>query len=224
MASGRPSSRRQISATAARVLLGQGEVVADGPGSIDEQLHGGQPSQLLDRRVTENVGTVSGPNRVLALGAEPKHRAARGEDLEPRAARERARRARGRHPRPVRGCPARAGSAFQPDARPRRRESSRDPSMPAPTAAAMRGSTELPAGRWKQTGTNTVPCGYRSSSRSPTATASRVLPMPPGPVRVTSRTSGVASGRNRDDVLLAPYEGRRRRRKRPRLPAGDRSG
>ena len=40
-------------------------------------------------------------------------------------------------------------------------------------------------------GTKTVPCGSRiDPAGAPTATASRVLPMPPGPVRVTNRTSG----------------------------------
>jgi hypothetical protein len=60
-------------------------------------------------------------------------------------------------------------------------------------------------------GTNTVPAAYRSRSRSPTATASRVLPTPPGPVSVTSRTwgwpiksatSSIACSRPTSDVML----------------------
>ena len=49
-----------------RVVLGQGEVVAHGTGSIDEQLHGGQRHQLLEWRVTrEGRGTVRGSTGVL---------------------------------------------------------------------------------------------------------------------------------------------------------------
>src|SRR5262249_51188615 len=39
-------------------------------------------------------------------------------------------------------------------------------------------------------GTNAVPASKWSPTRSPTANASRVLPIPPGPVNVTSATSG----------------------------------
>jgi hypothetical protein len=72
-------------------------------------------------------------------------------------------------------------------------------------------------------GTNTVPAPKRSPSRSPTATASRVLPMPPGPVSVTSRaperstspaTSSMARSRPSSDVVLTG-SGRG-----PRAPAG----
>ena len=42
-------------------------------------------------------------------------------------------------------------------------------------------------------GTNTVPPSNRPCSRSPAASARRVLPIPPGPVSVTSRTPGCVS-------------------------------
>ena len=37
--------------------------------------------------------------------------------------------------------------------------------------------------------TNTTPCAYSSATDAPTSTASRVFPVPPGPVKVKSRTS-----------------------------------
>ena len=82
MASGRPSSRRQNLGHGEHVVLGQGEVAADGPGSIDEQLYRGQRGQLLDRRAGRKRGHRQGAHGVLALGAQAKHGAARGEHLE----------------------------------------------------------------------------------------------------------------------------------------------
>ena len=69
-----------------RVVLGQGEVVADGLGPIDEQLHGGQRGQLFDRRPLRERRHRQRADRVLPLGPEPKHGAARREDLEAGAA------------------------------------------------------------------------------------------------------------------------------------------
>ncbi len=66
-----------------RVVLGQGEVVADGLGSIDEQLHRGQRRELFDRRLLRERRHAQRADRILPLGAEPQHRAARGQDLEP---------------------------------------------------------------------------------------------------------------------------------------------
>ncbi len=66
-----------------RVVLGQGEVEADGLGSIDEQLHRGQRSELFDRRLLRERRHRQRTDRILPLGAEPQHRAARGQDLEP---------------------------------------------------------------------------------------------------------------------------------------------
>jgi hypothetical protein len=66
----------------------------------------------------------------------------------------------------------------------------------------LRGRLEGPA---------VVPHSKRSLSRSPTASASRVLPMPPGPVSVTNRaasrsnkpaTSSIACSRPTSDVAL----------------------
>ena len=66
------------------------------------------------------------------------------------------------------------------------------PASSAPTARATPAST-CPGWVTAASGTNAVPAPNRPPARSPTATASRVLPTPPGPVSVTSRTPGRAS-------------------------------
>ena len=66
------------------------------------------------------------------------------------------------------------------------------PASSAPTARATPANTS-PGWVTAASGTNAVPDPKRSASRSPTATASRVLPTPPGPVNVTNRTPGRAS-------------------------------
>jgi hypothetical protein len=65
-----------------RVRLGQGEVVADGPSSIDEQPHRGQRGQLLQRREFGERRHRQRPDLVLALGPQAEHRAAGGQHLE----------------------------------------------------------------------------------------------------------------------------------------------
>ena len=87
-------------------------------------------------------------------------------------------------------------------------EPARARSAPAARPTATRTS---PGSVTVSSGTNTVPAPNRSRSRSPAATASRVLPTPPGPVSVTSRaperatspaTSSMARSRPSSDVVL----------------------
>ena len=59
MASGRPSRRRQMPTTASTFSLGQGEVVADGRRTVDEQADRGQGHQVLDRPASGVAGTGS---------------------------------------------------------------------------------------------------------------------------------------------------------------------
>ena len=68
------------------VVVGQGEVVADGLGAIDEQLHRGQRGQLPQWRPLRERRHRQCADRVLPLGPEPKHRPARREDHEAGAA------------------------------------------------------------------------------------------------------------------------------------------
>ena len=71
-----------------RVVLGQGEVVADGLGSIDEEPHGGQCGQLFHAGSMRERRHRERADRVLPLGPEPESGAARHEDREPGATRE----------------------------------------------------------------------------------------------------------------------------------------
>ena len=57
MASGSPSSRRQISATAAALAVGQGEGGIDGARPLDEEPHRlGRPATAADGRVRPGTG------------------------------------------------------------------------------------------------------------------------------------------------------------------------
>ena len=69
-----------------RVVVGQDEVIADGLGSIDEQLDGWPRGQPLDRHALRERGHRQRADRVLALGPKPKRGAARCENLETGAA------------------------------------------------------------------------------------------------------------------------------------------
>jgi hypothetical protein len=54
-----------------RIALGQGKVIADGLGSIHEQLHGWQRRELFDRRRLRKHRHRQRADRVLPLGSEP---------------------------------------------------------------------------------------------------------------------------------------------------------
>jgi hypothetical protein len=99
------------------------------------------------------------------------------------------------------------------------------PARSTPTARAMPASTS--AG-WvtPASGTNTAPAAKSVANRPPAANARRVLPIPPGPVRVTSRTSGqatrpatssMAPSRPTSEVVA---RGSRRRPRPPGVPDG----
>ena len=176
-----------------RVVLGQREVVAHGLGSIDEQLHRGQRGQLLDRRPVRKRRHRQRADRVLALGPQAQHGAARREDLEAGAAGQELVELRRARRRPARGCPARAGSAAVGEcARPGRPEAGARPRWTRP-ARPRCGAAPARAERWMRAARTPRPAGSDRPGARPTAIASRVLPMPPGPVRVTSRTPGVSS-------------------------------
>ncbi len=68
------------------VVLGQGEVVADGLRSVDEQPNGRERGQRFHWRLLREHGHGQRTDRVLPLGPEPKHGLARREDLEAGAA------------------------------------------------------------------------------------------------------------------------------------------
>ena len=201
-----------------RVVLGQGEVVADGLGSIDEQLHGGQRGQLLPSAAAPRTRAPSAgrPGTPARPGAEARcgsSRGSRGRGSGPGAGRARARR-----PRPVRGCPARARSASPRSARPGRPAAAGRPRWSRPPRRRCEAAPAR-AGRSTRAARTPSRAGSDHPVAHPTAIASRVLPMPPGPVRVTNRTSGVCEQfRDLGDVVLASDQRRRRHRQGARAP------
>ena len=207
----------------ARVVVGQGEVVADGPGSIDEQLHGGQRRQLLERRRLRERGHRQRADRVLALGAQPEHGAARGQDLERRGSAARSWSSSGATPTTC----SRLSSTSSVGVSREVLDQDVERRARALDGRAHRGGDarqhQLGLGDRSERHEHRRLAGRDRPSCSPTAIASRVLPMPPGPVRVTSRTSGrLEQRRHLGDVVLAPDQRRRRHRQRARS-AGRRS-
>jgi hypothetical protein len=98
------------------------------------------------------------------------------------------------------------------------------PSARARSATTRSAASSRWAGLVPTNDTNTTPSGWRSSRAAATSSASRVLPMPPGPTRVTSRHVGsssrsrrrassgsrptsVVSGRGRSGVATAAVRG-----------------
>ena len=173
------------------VRVVQREVVADRPRPIHEETHCRQRRELLERRAPGERRDGERLHGVLPLGAEAQHGAARGEDPDVRSMRRGVDRARLPRPSPARGCrgPAASGALAKNSIKVSSAE--RVPSMGAPTAAATRGSTSAGSVMVAR-GTNSA-WRWCPSSAAPTAIASRVLPIPPGPVSVTSRTSGDSS-------------------------------
>ena len=214
IASGRPSSRRQISATAAALAGGEGEAVARRAGPVHEQRHRRRRRQL--RRPAPwrgRAGSGSGGTgysrsarsrstvRLVARIATPGQRA--NSSSRSRAASTTCSRlSRMSSHRSSPRCSTRACSGESVPAR------------SAPTARAMPAST-CSGSVTAASGTNTVPASKRSRNRSPTANANRVLPIPPGPVSVTRRTSGRPTQPGHlVDGLLPPEQRRRVHRQR----------
>ena len=82
----------------------------------------------------------------------------------------------------------------------------RDGSSPTPIARAMAGMTRSVSATLPS-GTNQAPSGYSSARLAATCSARRVLPVPPGPVSVTSRVLA-RSARDLVELALPPHERR----------------
>jgi hypothetical protein len=82
-ASGRPSTRRQIPATA-RVFWCQDEVGLDRLGPRHEQADCGAPGDLLDSAIPVQIGQFKCRNRELVLPGDPQADSAGDEDGYPR--------------------------------------------------------------------------------------------------------------------------------------------
>ena len=141
-------------------------------GALPKQLDRGRLGQRLER--------------VLALGRDPQHLAARAEHLEARAAREQLRELAGRiddllevveHDQHL------AVADVLVRARPAARASRRS------RAATSAGS------RTALRSTNHVPSAKASVTSEATAIEKRVFPVPPGPLSVTTRARSTASSR-----------------------------
>jgi len=222
MASGRPSSRRQISATAAALPS-----VRANPGCTARARS--TNSATAGEDASSASGTVAGPAG-SASGGTGYSRSARSPSTVRLVAKITTRGQRASSsPRP--------GAAWITCSRLSRISSHAPPpnvsasastgeparARSAPAIRPMAAGTSL-GSVTASSGTNTVPAPNQSRSRSPTATASRVLPTPPGPVSVTSRapgrstspaTSSIARSRPSSDVMLTG-SGRG-----PRAPSGD---
>ena len=85
-------------------------------------------------------------------------------------------------------------------------------SRPAVSPTACSSSAATSAGSSSAASvTKRAPSANRSPSRCASSSAKRVLPIPPGPVSVSSRTSGVGEQRLRGRQILVAAEQRRRR-------------
>ena len=188
IASGTPSRRVQISRTAARFSGVHGMLAADGIRSIDEQALGGEV--CVRRRVGTGAGRESSDD-VFVLGAEAQHRPARGEDLQPRAVDEQIVELGGDVLDLLEVVEHEDRGLFREvldervPGRPRSLED--DPGL------AGDAGDDVESGTQRLEGDERHRTGSFSATSSATAMASRVLPIPPGPVSVTRRTSGRSS-------------------------------
>src|SRR5215831_2521779 len=220
IASGRPSRRRQISATAASLPAVSSKSGRTARARSTNSPTAGQAATSPAETLPEPAGNASGGTgysrsarspstvRLVATITTPGQRASSS----PRSRAtwstcSRLSRISSHAPSPNVSASASTGGPV------------RAKSAPAIRSTATRAS---PGSVTASSGTNTVPAPNRSPSRWPTAT--RVLPTPPGPVSVTSRaperstspaTSSMARSRPSSDVVLTGS------RRRPRAPAGN---
>ena len=188
IASGSPSRRRQISATAAALASVSAKLGRDRPRSFDEERHRGSRGDRRGRRRAARIGQRQRRHRELVLDADAQRGAAGGEHGQVRAGRHErghVRRRRGdlldvvQDQQQRRGANGAGQHRERVDARrPRaRRAPGRSPAGRGPGRGA---------GRDRRTPRASAKLGARSAA---TWSASRVLPTPPGPVSVSSGTS-----------------------------------
>ena len=209
MASGRPSSRRQISATAAALPLVSAKPGRTARARSVNSATAGQDSSSSSGMVVGSAGSGSGGTGYSRSARRPStvrlvtsiSSCGQRVSSSPRSGAawttcSRLSRISSHAPSPNVAASASTGDPV--------------PARSAPAARPIAASTS-PGSVTDSSGTNTVPAPNRSRSRSPTATASRVLPTPPGPVSVTSRTPGrstspatssMARSRPSSDVVL----------------------
>ena len=189
MASGRPSRRRAISATAAALAGVSAKSWRTALARSTNSCTGGDEASASGSAVAGSGGSASGGTayslsarsrraiRQVARIVTPAQRAS--SSLRSRAASttcSRLSRMSSHRSSPKWSTRACSGEAA--------------PAISAPTSRPI--APRSPSGLvTDSSGTNATPAGKPSAVRSPTASASRVLPIPPGPVSVTSRASGL---------------------------------
>ena len=186
IASGSPSRRRQIASTSRPRSVGADRSRARRPGALD----------------MNSAPPASGERRpVLVLAGEPQRRAARDEQRESARAR-----AAGESGAALETC-----SKLSTTSRHRWRERAGPRASRRPARVRDRrgrdplGPTVPPARRTR------AAVGERAVEPCASSSASRVLPMPPGPVSVSRRTAGLARRRSRRPRARVAAEQRRRR-------------
>ena len=186
-ARGRPSRRRQISATAGAFALGQPKAGPDRAGPIDEEVTAGDVASVAGPRARRPAAAAKvGPRSLVRSGGG----AASGSL--PGCADSRRRRADrpglARRQRPARGC---RGGGAGPDRVGVRRSRQRTvaAALPRPRDRAIAAGTAT-GSSMAASETRAAPSTNPLSRAAPAAMARRVLPTPPGPVRVTRRESG----------------------------------
>ena len=219
-ASGRPSSRRQISATAAALPSVSAKPGRTARARSTNSATAGEAASSATGTVAGSAGSGSGGTGYSRSARSPSTVRLVARITTPRTAGQQLAEVAGGVDHLLQVVQDRAATRSSPnvlDQRLQRRVRSRPGRRP--TARAMPASTSS-GSVTASSGTNAVPASNRSRSRSPTATASRVLPTPPGPVSVTSRTSGRPSQPGHlVDGLLPPDQRRRARRQRARAAA-----
>ena len=188
MASGSPSSRRQIAATAAALPGVRAKPGRTARARSVNSATAGEAAMSASEAVAGSAGSGSGGTgysrsarspsaaRLVATIARPGQRASSS----PRS---------GATPATCSRLSRINSQASSQNSSARAGTSAPVPDWSAPTARAIPAST-CPGSATAASGTNTAPPPKRSRSRWPAARASRVLPTPPGPVSVTSRTWG----------------------------------
>ena len=208
MASGSPSSRRQIAATAGGIVRRQREVRLGRRRPLRRRgATAGDLRQLLERAAGDpRPAAARAATRELALAAQAQRRPAGGQDRQadrPPAARRLAARAASTCSQLSSTSSSRFG------AQERRRASRAAAGRRPPAPRAWRRWSARPgrvAQRREIDEEDAIGIAVESLGRR-SACASRVLPVPPGPVSVTSRTPSVQGAAARGYLPSRPMSG-----------------
>ena len=192
IASGRPSRRRQISATAAALPSVRAKSYRTARARSTKSATAGVAASSSIGSSAGSSGSDSGRHRVLPLGPQPQHRPAGGQDRHARAAGQQLVEVAGDVRAPAPGCRGSSSHATVAEPLDQRRAAASGvpPGRPPPLGRSRPG----PARARRPPPAERTRC--RASKRSRHAARQPPRPagscrLPPGPVSVTSRTSGL---------------------------------